>query len=112
MKTLRLALATSLILSPAAIFAQAPSTTTAPPTINQRKDNQQDRIAQGIKSGQLTAGETSHLEHQEAGINKEEQGMRVQDNGHLTKQDRKTIKQQQNQESKRIYRDKHNGKKA
>jgi hypothetical protein len=113
MNITRLALAATLILSPMAIFAQAPATTTTPPpTINQRKENQQDRIAQGVKSGQLTAGETSHLEHQEAGINKEEKGMRAQDNGHLTKQDRKTIKQQQNQESKRIYRDKHNGKKA
>jgi Spy/CpxP family protein refolding chaperone len=113
MNITRLALAATLILSPAAIFAQAPATTTTPPpTINQRKENQQDRIAQGVKSGQLTAGETSHLEHQEAGINKEEKGMRAQDNGHLTKQDRKTIKQQQNQESKRIYRDKHNAKKA
>ncbi|HXC64536.1 MAG TPA: hypothetical protein VNZ67_09260, partial [bacterium] len=59
---------------------------------------------------QLTAGETSRLEHQEAGINKEERGMRAQDNGHLTKTDRKTLHQQQNQESRRIYRDKHNGK--
>ena len=113
MNATRLVLAATLILSPAAIFAQSPATTTTPPpTINQRKENQQDRIAQGVKSGQLTAGETSHLEHQEAGINKEEKGMRAQDNGHLTKQDRKTIKQQQNQESKRIYRDKHNAKKT
>jgi hypothetical protein len=36
--------------------------------------------------------------------------MRAQDNGHLTKTDRKTLHQQQNQESRRIYRDKHNGK--
>ena len=111
MNVTRLALAATLILSPMAIFAQAPAATTQP-TINQRKENQQDRIAQGVKSGQLTAGETAKLEHQEAGINKEEKGMRAQDNGHLTKQDRKTIKQQQNQESKRIYRDKHNAKKA
>ncbi len=108
MNLTRLALAATLILSPAAIFAQAPSSA----TINQRKENQQDRIAQGVKSGQLTAGETSHIEHQEAGINKEEKGMRAQDNGHLTKQDKKTINQQQNQESKRIHRDKHNAKKA
>jgi hypothetical protein len=112
MNLTRIAIAATLILSPMAIFGQAPATTTPPPTINQRKENQQDRIAQGVKSGQLTASETSHLEHQEAGINKEERGMRTQDNGHLTKQDRKTIKQQQNQESKRIYRDKHNAKKA
>jgi hypothetical protein len=113
-----LALAASLVLTPAAIFAQSTTTTTTsatttkPPTINQRKENQQDRIAQGVKSGQLTAGETSRLEQQEAGINKEEAGMRAQDNGHLTKQDRKTLTQQQNVESKRIYRDKHNGRKA
>ena len=112
MNLTRLALAATLILSPMVVFAQAQATTTPPPTINQRKENQQDRIAQGVKSGQLTPGETSHLEHQEAGINKEEQGMRAQDNGHLTKQDKKTIRQQQNQESKRIYRDKHNAKKS
>jgi hypothetical protein len=63
-----------------------------------------------VKSGELTAGETSRLEHQEAGINKEERGMRAQDNGHLTAQDRKTINHQQNVESKRIYTDKHNGR--
>lgn len=109
-------LTAAIVLSPVAIYAQttttAPAPTTAPkPTINQRKENQQDRIAQGVKSGQLTAGETSRLEHQEAGINKEERGMKAQDNGHLTRQDRKTLRTQQNQESKRIYRDKHNGKK-
>jgi hypothetical protein len=110
-----LTLAATLALAPAAIFAQAP-TTPAPapdkPTINQRKENQQDRIAQGVKSGQLTAGETSHLEHQEAGINHEEKGMRAQDNGKLTSQDRNTLNHQQNVESRRIYKDKHNARKA
>jgi hypothetical protein len=107
-------LAAILALTPsAALFAQTTPTTpaTPPPTINQRKEDQQARIAQGVKSGQLTAGETSKLEHQESGINKEERGMRAQDNGKLTRQDRKTINRQQNQESRRIYRDKHNGAK-
>lgn len=117
MNVTRLALIATLALTPSLVFAQ---TTTPAPTpapvhhdydINQRKENQQDRIGQGVKSGQLTAGETSHLEKQESGINKEERGMRAQDNGHLTKQDRKTIHQQQNQESRRIYRDKHNARK-
>ena len=76
--------------------------------INQRKANQQARIGQGVKSGQLTPHETSKLEHQEAGSNKEEAGMRAQDNGHLTAQDRHTLAHQQNVESKRIYDDKHN----
>jgi hypothetical protein len=114
MNLTRLALIASLAIAPAAIFAQTTTTTPTPGQhdydISQRKTDQQDRIAQGVKSGQLTAGETSHLETQEAGINKEERGMRAQDNGHLTKTDRKTLHQQQNQESRRIYRDKHNGK--
>jgi Spy/CpxP family protein refolding chaperone len=111
MKLAPLAIAAALALAPAAIFAQATATTTTtPPTINDRKVDQQDRIGQGVKSGELTAGETSHLEHQEAGINKEESGMRAQDNGHLTTQDRKTLTTQQNKESKRIYRDKHNAR--
>lgn len=102
MKITRLALALSLAIAPVAVMAQNNA------TINQRKENQQDRIAQGVKSGQLTAGETAHLEHQEAAINHEEHAMRAQDNGHLTKADRSLINKQQNQESKRIYRDKHN----
>ena len=112
MNITKLALAATFVLSPVAILAQAPATAPTSATINQRKENQQDRIAQGVKSGQLTPGETSKLEHQEAGINKEERGMRAQDNGHLTKGDKALINKQQNQESKRIYRDKHNGKKA
>lgn len=106
MKITRLALAVSLILPSVAVFAQTPAPTNA--TINQRKENQQDRIAQGVKSGQLTAGETSHLEKQESAVNHEERAMRAQDNGHLTAADKKLINHQQNQESKRIYRDKHN----
>jgi len=108
MNLTKYALVASLTLAPAAIFAQtAPTTATKPATINQRKENQQDRIAQGVKSGTLSAGETSRLEHQEAGINKEEAGMKAQDNGHLTKQDRRTLRHQQNAESRRIYRTKH-----
>lgn len=106
MKLSHLALSAALALTPAAVIAQAPH------NINHRKDNQQDRIGQGIHSGQLTAGETGRLEHQEAGINREERGMRAQDHGHLTRQDRRTLHRQQNVESHRIYRDKHNGRKA
>jgi hypothetical protein len=80
-------------------------------TIGQRKENQQDRIGQGVKSGQLTAGETSHLEKKESAINKEERADRTVDNGKLTPADRKAINQQQNQMSRGIYRDKHNGAK-
>jgi len=107
MKAIKVVLAAALVVLPAAGFAQ--TTKYERTHINARKENQQDRIAQGVKSGQLTAGETSRLEHQEAGLNREERGMRAQDNGHLTAQDRHTLAHQQNVESARIYRDKHNG---
>lgn len=116
MNITKIALVATLAISPAVALAQTPTPATTPTpgrhdhNINQRKTDQQDRIAQGVRSGQLTARETSHLEHQEAGINREERGMRAQDNGHLTKQDRQVIHHQQNQESRRIYRDKHNGR--
>ena len=111
MKFVTAVLASTLVIAPAAMIAQTTPTPGAHDyNINQRKVDQQDRIANGVKNGKLTAGQTAHLEHQEAGINKEERGMRAQDNGHLTKQDRQTIHAQQNQESRRIYRDKHDGR--
>ena len=106
MKLTHALLGAAIVVAPAAAFAATPHRPLH--HITQRKENQQDRIAQGVKSGQLTPGETGKLEHQEAGINKEERGMRAEDNGRLTTQDRKTLNQQQNVESKRIYKDKHN----
>ncbi len=114
MKITEVVVACALVIAPAAMSAQTTSPTPTPGkndyNVNQRKASQQNRIVQGVNSGQLTPGETARLEHQESGINREERGMRAQDNGHLTAQDRKTLHQQQNQESRRIYRDKHNAK--
>ena len=84
------------------------SATDHPATIQQRKKNQQDRIANGIQSGQLTAGETKNLERKEANLNKEERQMRAGDNGKLTAADRAKLNRQQNGLSKQIYQDKHN----
>jgi hypothetical protein len=95
-------------------FAQqsTTSTTTDPQSIAQRKDNQQDRIAQGVDSGQLTAGETKNLENKEAGLNGDEQTMRSEDDGHLTAADRAKLDNQQNHLSNQIYDDKHNANTA
>lgn len=79
-------------------------------TINQRKENQQDRIAQGVKSGQLTAGETRNLEGRETSVNHEEHAMRRADDGHLTRADRAALTRRQNRVSRSIYRDKHNAR--
>jgi hypothetical protein len=107
-----------LILSAAALIvlfvpsAFAQSTTDKPESIAQRKDNQQDRIAQGIDSGQLTAGETKNVETKEADVNQEEHTMRSEDDGHLTAADRTKLDNQQNHLSNQIYDDKHNANTA
>jgi hypothetical protein len=78
------------------------------PTIAERKENQQDRIANGVKSGQLTAGETANLESKEAAINGETKADRAANGGKLTATEKQQINKQQNQLSKQIYNDKHN----
>jgi hypothetical protein len=96
----------ALILPAAAQTSNPPAH--PPATINQRKENQQDRIANGVASGQLTAGEAANLEKKESNLNKEEKLMRSEDGGKLTGADRKVLNQQQNALSKQIYQDKHN----
>jgi len=93
--------------APAAAPAEKPK-----PTVAQRKENQQDRIAKGVQSGQLTAGETAKLEKKEAAINKETAADRAANGGKLTASEKKQVNHQQNQASKQIYADKHNANTA
>ena len=79
-------------------------------SVNQRQFNQQQRIANGVRSGQLTPGETAHIEHQEAQIHQEVHNDRAANGGHLTPQERNQVEHQQNSESHEIYKDKHNDK--
>jgi hypothetical protein len=88
------------------------STSAKQPTVAQRKENQQDRIANGVKSGQLTAGETANLESKEAAINGETRADRAANGGKLTQSEKQQINKQQNQVSKQIYQDKHNASTA
>src|SRR5271163_604832 len=102
----------AFLLMGTVVMAQDQSTTapaTKPdPTIAQRKENQQDRIANGVKSGQLTAGETANLETKEAAINGETKADRAANGGKLTGAEKTQINGQQNKLSNQIYDDKHN----
>jgi len=75
--------------------------------IGARKENQQDRIGQGVGSGELTAGEASRLEGRESALNQETRDMRKLDGGNLTSQDKALVDQQQDRLSKQIYNQKH-----
>ena len=75
--------------------------------INQRQRNQQKRIGNGVENGSLTPAETARLEKQEAAIHHEVKTERKANGGTLTAQERRQVNRQQNRESKRIYRQKH-----
>jgi hypothetical protein len=95
-------------MSSTAVLAQSTSSSTqspSDPSIAQRKENQQDRIANGIKSGQLTAGETAKLENsKKASTSKSPQTAKPT----LTKGEKAQVNHEQNQASKNIYNKKHN----
>jgi hypothetical protein len=73
-----------------------------------RGANQQQRIAQGVHSGQMTAGETRNVEGREASINRQAATDRAANGGHLTQQEHQQVNQRQNNVSKSINNDKHN----
>jgi hypothetical protein len=75
--------------------------------VNKRLDNQQDRIASGIASGKLSAGQTARLEKNEAAINQEVRTDRKLNGGHLTKAEKGQVNRQLNRTSGKIYRAKH-----
>ena len=78
--------------------------------VDRREENQQDRIANGVKSGQLTPGETAHLEKQEQRIDNQVKTERAANGGHLTAAERRQVNREQNRESRRIYAAKHNAR--
>lgn len=72
----------------------------------QRDVNQQQRIEQGLKSGQLTTREAGRLERQEAHIDQMEK--RADRNGSISAAEQARINAEQNRVSQEIYADKHN----
>jgi len=73
----------------------------------QRNVNQQTRIENGVKSGQLTNQETGKLERGQAHVNGAE--ARAGANGHVGAAEQKNVQARENHQSKRVYHKKHNG---
>ena len=78
--------------------------------INGRETNQQNRIANGVKNGQVTPGQTARLERGEQRLQNNEKRDMAKNNGHLTKKDQRQLNREANHMSKRIYADKHSAK--
>lgn len=79
-------------------------------TIAERKEHQQDRIANGVKSGQLTAPETARLETQQQGIHKQVANDRKANGGKLNASQKQQINREQNAAWRNIHREKHNAR--
>ena len=100
------ALLVSLIAAAAAVPVSAQ---TATPGADARQERQQQRIDQGVASGELTQREANRLERQQDRI----QGMeeKAKADGVVTKQERKQLNRAQNRASRNIAREKHDRQK-
>ena len=75
------------------------------PVIDERQANQEQRIDQGISSGQLNEREANRLNKQQEHINKMED--RAKSDGVMTKKERARIVAAQDRASRHIAREKH-----
>ncbi len=75
--------------------------------VNHRQFNQQNRIQQGVRQGDLSRGETRHLEREQGHIAREER--RYQSDGHLSRWERADLQRDQNHASRDIWRERHDG---
>ncbi|HMG36597.1 MAG TPA: hypothetical protein VKM94_21850 [Blastocatellia bacterium] len=75
--------------------------------INRREHNQQVRIREGIRDGELTRREAERLEAQQARIRVDERFARA--DGHLSYRERRRLDRELDRASRDIYRQKHDG---
>ena len=75
--------------------------------VNQRLDNQQARINQGLANGTMTGKQAARDEAHDANIAKRESVDEAKHNGHLTKGEQQHLNKSLNKNSRRIYNQKH-----
>lgn len=70
--------------------------------VNSRLKNQDRRIHQEVKEGEMSKQEAATLHKEDRQIRQEERDMASQNGGHITKQEQRTLNQQENAVSKDI----------
>ena len=78
------------------------------PMVNQREGNQDQRIANGLRSGQMTSGEAARAEQRQSNIDQQVRNDRQANGGYLTQGERNQVNREQNNTSRQIYNDNHN----
>lgn len=92
------------------VFAMAAGTVLAEPhgrDVGQRMHNQNERIEQGARSGQLNHREEARLNHEQRQIRQEAREYRS--DGVMTHAERADLRHDQNRASRHIYAEKHDG---
>ena len=72
--------------------------------VNSRLANQNRRIHQERKEGEITGKQAAQLHHEDHQIRQEEHLMASQNGGHITKSEQRTLNQQENGVSRQIGR--------
>jgi hypothetical protein len=80
---------------------------TATPVIKEQQENQRDRIQNGVKNGSLTRREAARMRHRVGETHQDVKEAKA--DGVVTHEERADIKHEQAQNSKAIYRQKHDG---
>lgn len=75
------------------------------PSVNSRQQNQQQRVRQGVRSGELTRRETGKLVEEQRDVRQLERAYKS--DGQLTQGERADLYHEQNQASRDIYNQKH-----
>jgi hypothetical protein len=70
--------------------------------VNGRLANQNARIHQERKSGQINKAQAAQLHHEDHAIRQEERTMASTNGGHITKAEQRSLNQQENQVSRQI----------
>ncbi len=84
----------------------------APNAVDNREANQQQRTAQGLRSGQMTSAEAARTNANQASVDRQVNADRTANGGALTPQEQRQVNRQQRRNSRQIYKQKHNNRRA
>ncbi len=70
--------------------------------VNQRLNNQNNRIQNKVNSGQMSQAQAARIHREDHQIRSEERAMASQNGGHITKQEQRTLNRQENAVSRQI----------
>jgi len=98
-----LALVAAAVLTAGSVLVTTASAGT--PGLDQRQQNQAQRIRQGVRSGELTRPETRRLMQGQRELRRDERSAKA--DGVVTAKERAELHREANQQSRRIHRQKH-----